>query len=137
LKLPAIATTDETWHVRSGRVVRRPKEPLAPGIESFEQLYDRMLDIGAYNFGAQYQQTPFVHMNDGEVRGGCFAGPDDPCGFPGRWFGTISERRIMAYEVFGLGDHHPAAPPQRLSLEEFARSLECAQAHARSREDDE
>jgi hypothetical protein len=76
-------------------------------------------------------------MNDGEVRGGCFAGPDDPCGFPGRWFGTISERRIMAYEVFGLGDHHPAAPPQRLSLEEFARSLECAQAHARSREDDE
>lgn len=137
LKLPAIATTDETWHVRSGRVMRRPKEPLAPAIESFDQLYDRMLDIGAYNFGAQYQQTPFVHMNDGEVRGGCFAGPDDCWGFPGRWLGTISERRIMAYEVFGLGDLHPAAPPRRLDLKEFARLNENALAHSRSQEDDE
>ena len=75
----------------------------------------------AYNFGAQYQQAPFVHMNDEEVRGGCFGGPDDEWGFPAMWFGRVPERLIMAYEVFGVGEHHPAARPRAMTKEEWER----------------
>ena len=122
LKLPAVAVEDETWPLRGGRYhVRRKREPLAPCIDSLQQLLDRMIDIGAYNFRAQYQQAPFKHLNDEEVRGGCFSGPDDEWGFPPIWFGRISERRIMAYDVFGIGKHNPAASPRELTDEEHER----------------
>ena len=31
------------------------------------------------------------------------------------WFGRVPERRIMAYEVFGVGEHHPAARPRAMT----------------------
>lgn len=122
LNMPAIATDEECWKLNNGRsVVRGKGEALAPRIEDREQLLERMLDIGAYNFGAQYQQAPFKHLNNEEVRGGCFGGPDLKGGVPKIWFGRVSERSIMAYELFGIGDYHPAAPPRRLTLEEWER----------------
>ncbi len=122
LNLPAIAIKDETWPLAGGRTHQRAKgEPLAPSIDSKQQLFERMLDIGAYNFGAQYQQAPFEHLSPDEMRGGCFGGPDDEWGFPIVQFGRVSERAIMAYEVFGVGDHHPAMRPRNFTLEEFER----------------
>ena len=74
LNLPAIAIADEVWRVsRGGVFTRRKGEALAPQIDGRVTLFRRMLDIGAYNFGAQYQQTPFEHMNDDGKRGGYFA----------------------------------------------------------------
>ncbi len=124
LKLPAVAIADETWPLPGGRQhVRLKGEPLAPAIDDRTTLYRRMMDIGAYNFGAQYQQAPFRHMNDKEARGGCFAGPDDALGLPTMWFGRVSERRIMAHEVFGIGDRHPAERPRQITPEEFERLM--------------
>jgi hypothetical protein len=120
--MPAIAMTDERWELSDGRVYLRKKgDALAPDIESRRQLFERMLDIGAYNFGAQYQQAPFKHLNDEEVRGGCFGGPDDEWGFPVMWFGRVPERLIMAHEVFGVGEYHPAARPRAMTREEWER----------------
>lgn len=122
LNMPAIAEVDERWELSDGRVyVRRKGQSLAPQLENRQQLFARMLDIGAYNFGAQYQQRPFLHMNDEEARGGCFAEPDDEWGFPQSSFRLVPEIRIMAHELFGVGEHHPAAPPRELSIEEWER----------------
>lgn len=122
LNMPAIATRNESWKLSDGRTVNRAKgDALAPSIEDRQQLLERMLDIGAYNFGAQYQQAPYVQTNREEIRGGCFGGPDLSDGFPEIWFGRVSERSIMAYELFGIGDYHPAAPPRQLTTEEWER----------------
>lgn len=76
LNLPAIATENEEWKLSRGGVITRQRGlPLAPKIDSWAPLYKRMLDIGAYNFSAQYQQKPYVHMNDEETRGGWFGSP--------------------------------------------------------------
>ena len=79
-----------------------------------------MLDIGAYNFSAQYQQKPYVHMNDEEVRGGWFAQPEE-FGFPMGALCRVPETAILAYELFGIGDRHPAMPARRMSREECER----------------
>ncbi len=122
LNMPAIATADEHWELSNGRSFRRLKgEAMAPEIEDRQALYDRMRDIGAYNFGAQYQQAPFRHMNDLEMRGGCFGGPDNEWGFPPMWFGMVPETKIMAYEVFGVGDYNPAARSREMTAEELER----------------
>ena len=122
LNMPAIATVDKVWELCDGRAVRRLKgQAMAADIEDRRALYERMLDIGAYNFGAQYQQAPFEHMNDKEVRGGCFQTGIDQWDFPEITFGTVAERAIMAYEVFGVGDHHPASKPRRFTEEEAER----------------
>lgn len=124
LKLPAVAVADESWPLPGGgRHVRLKGEALAPAIDDRMTLFRRMMDIGAYNFGAQYQQAPFEHMNDLETRGGCFAGPDDHHGLPTKWFGQVSERSIMAYEVFGIGDRHPAERPRQITRDELERVL--------------
>lgn len=122
LNLPAVATEDERWRLPGGRMqTRRKGEPLASRIDTLGQLYDRMLDIGAYNFAAQYQQAPFEHMNNEGMHGGCFGGPDDEWGFPTMWFGKVAETAIMAHEVFGVGEHHPAAPPREMTTDEWER----------------
>ncbi len=122
LNLPAIAVEDEEWRLSRGRVITRRKgEALAPAIDSRVTLFRRMLDIGAYNFGAQYQQKPFVHMNDEAVRCGYFARPDDAWGFPQAAFYKVPETNIMAYELFGVEKYHPAMPPRRMTMEEWER----------------
>ena len=137
LNLPAIAAADEEWKLsRGGVFTRRKGEPLAPAIDSKLALYGRMLDIGAYNFGAQYQQKPFLHMNDQEARGGCFAEPDDEWGFPQFSFRLVPEIAIMAYELFGVGKVHPAAPPRELSIEEWERLSVWVQDYQRRLRDD-
>lgn len=137
LNMPAIAMSDERWELLNGRVHLRNKgEALAPDIEGRRQLFERMLDIGAYNFGAQYQQAPFEHMNDEEVRGGCFGGPDDEWGFPAMWFGRVPEWLIMAHEVFGVGEHNPAAPPRAMTREEWERYARWTADYQRRLRDD-
>lgn len=122
LNIPAIAVEDETWRLAGCHTHQRRKgDPLAPSIDSKRQLLERMLDIGAYNFGAQYQQAPFEHLSSDEMRGGFFGGPDDEWGFPIKWLGRVSERAIMAYEVFGIGDYNPAMRPRDFTMEELER----------------
>ena len=105
VNLPAIATTDEEWKLSRGGVITRRKGcALAPTIDNRAKLFERMLDIGAYNFGAQYQQKPFEHTNDREARGGCFAEPDDEWGFPQFSF------RLQTHEAFLFGDAVFVAP---------------------------
>ncbi len=138
LNLPAIATRHEEWKLsRAGVFMRNKGEPLAPAIDSKETLYNRMLDIGAYNFAAQYQQAPFEHMNDDEVRGGCFALPDYENGAPNFYFGTVRETTIMAHEVFGVGNHHPATPPRRLSEDDWRELFEDKRDPTQPREEEE
>jgi len=137
LNMPAIARADERWELSDGRVCQREKgDALAPDIEGRRQLFERMLDIGAYNFGAQYQQAPFRHMNDEEMRGGCFAGPDDEWGFPSMWFGKIRETAIMAHEAFGVGDRNPAQPARDMTAEEFERYSRWTEDYQRRLQDD-
>lgn len=137
LNMPAIAMADERWELSDGRVYERRKgNALAPSIESRQQLYERMLDIGAYNFGAQYQQAPFEHISDDGMRGGCFGGPDDPWGFPTMWFGKVAETAIMAHEVFGVGEHHPAKPPRKIAIGEFERYSRWSADYQRRLQDD-
>lgn len=122
LNLPAVATEDEQWTLSRGQVLTRKKfEPLAPAIDRLLTLFERMLDIGAYNFGAQYQQKPFEHMDDDGCRGGMFALPDDQWGFPSFSMRRVLETHIMAYEVFGAGKVHPAMPPRQTTIEEWER----------------
>lgn len=124
LNMPAIATDDESWPLSAGRtIVRRKGEALAPNIEDRQQLFERMLDIGAYNFGAQYQQAPFEYLAPDEMRGGCFSSGDDELGCPTHLLGRVCEREIMAYELFGVGDRHPATRPRALSVEEFEQLM--------------
>ena len=138
LNMPAIATDEERWRLSDGCTrVRKKGQALAPELEGRRQLYERMLDIGAYNFAAQYQQTPYEHMNDKEVRGGCFYDADDQWGFPQMFFGTVPERVIMAYEVFGVGDYHPASRPQKTTEEEFDRYSRWTIDYQRRRNDDQ
>ncbi len=138
LNLPAIAVEDEEWRLSQGRVVTRRKgEALAPAIDSRVTLFRRMLDIGAYNFGAQYQQKPFVHMNDEEVRCGYFAEPDDEWGFPQAAFYKVPERTIMAYELFGVGKQHPARPARRMTTEEWERHAVWTMDYQRRRIEDQ
>ena len=137
LNMPAIAIADEQWKLSDGRICLREKgQALAPDIEGRRQLFERMLDIGAYNFGAQYQQAPFEHMNDEEMRGGCFAGPDDEWGFPSMWFGKVRETAIMAHEVFGVGDRNPAQPARDMTEEEFERYSRWTEDYQRRLQDD-
>lgn len=122
LNMPAIAIKDEEWTLSRGEIFTRKKfEPLAPAIDTQLTLFKRMLDIGAYNFGAQYQQKPFKHLSDDECRGGMFALPDDQWGFPASSVRRVPETHIMAYEVFGAGKFHPAMPPRQMSMEEWER----------------
>lgn len=137
LNMPAIAVTDERWALSNGRAyLRRKGQALAAAIEGRRQLYERMLDIGAYNFGAQYQQAPFEHMNDEAMRGGCFAGPDDEWGFPTMCFGKVAETAIMAHEVFGVGEHHPARPARDMTMDEFERHSRWCEDYQRRLHDD-
>ena len=137
LNLPAIATEDEEWKLsRGGVYTRSTGDPLAPAIDSKLTLFERMLDIGAYNFGAQYQQAPFERMNDEAARGGCFADPDDQWGFPQFSLRLVPEIRIMAYELFGVGEHHPAAPRREMTIEEWERLSVWVQDYQRRLLDD-
>lgn len=137
LNMPAIAMNDERWELSDGRSLTRVKgQAMAPEIEDRLALAERLLDIGAYNFGAQYQQAPFRHMNEKEVRGGCFAGPDDQWGFPSMWFGTVPETIIMGYEVFGVGDRNPGAPARDMTEEEFERHCRWTLNYQRRLQDD-
>ncbi len=36
-------------------------------------------------------------------------------------FGKVAETAIMAHEVFGVGEHHPARPPREITADEFER----------------
>lgn len=123
LNIPAVAVVDETWKLPRGRVhVRRKKEALIPAIEDYRDLFARMIDIGADQFAAQYQQAP-LEESRGEGRTGFFALPDDQWGLPKKAYRYVSEKQIMAYEVFGIGDYHPAAKPREYTAEEWFRMM--------------
>ncbi len=122
LNMPAMAIEDEEWKLSRGQIFTRNKrEALAPQIDNELTLFKRMLDIGAYNFGAQYQQKPFKHLDDDECRGGMFALPDDQWGFPDFSSRRVPETHIMAHEIFGVGKFHPAMPPRQMTMEEWER----------------
>lgn len=56
LTLPAIATHDESYTLRSGKVITRKKgEPLNPQLENLSKLEEIQTALGNYNFQAQYQ----------------------------------------------------------------------------------
>lgn len=122
VKVPALSTEDERWpRLVGGDLVRPKRQYMKSHHGDHVDLYRRLIEMGAYNFSAAYQQAPYRHMNEREVRGGCFDGGDDEYGFPTIWYGTVPEREILAFEVFGYGDRHPAAPARRLTEDEFEK----------------
>ncbi len=70
------------------------------------------------------------------MHGRCFGGPDDEWGFLVTWFGRVPETAILAYEVFGVGDYHPAAPPRGMALEEREQYSRWKYDYHRRLEDD-
>ena len=119
LNLPAIATEDEHWVLSDGRTVDRQQgAALAPELADKQQLYHRLLDVGAYRFGAEYLQDPFEHMNPAEMRSGFFGSRDDDPNELSFWLGNVPESEIMAYEIFDMGPCHPAPPPKYFSIED-------------------
>lgn len=59
LNLPAVASKDETYTLRSGKVLTRKQgEALNPQLENLERLKEIQNTLGNYNFQAQYQQNP-------------------------------------------------------------------------------
>jgi predicted phage terminase large subunit-like protein len=59
LAFPAIGTKDEVIALRNGEVYRRREgEPLQASRECIEVLRRMRDEIGAFNFGSQYQQAP-------------------------------------------------------------------------------
>ena len=58
LKMPAIATEDETWNCGDYIHARKKGEALHPERESIEGLEIRRKALGEYNFSGQYQQEP-------------------------------------------------------------------------------
>lgn len=128
LSLPAIATDDEVWSLSNAQHYTRHKgDALAPQIESREELRERLLQIGASNFAAQYQQAPFIPQNDLEVRCGAFAGNSEN-GLPPIWMGHVSEIEVLLHEVFGEGKFHPAARPVYPTEEEWTAQMEAENA---------
>ena len=95
-------------------------------METREQLRERLLQIGASNFAAQYQQAPFIPEFDDETRFIMYSSlregvrwtPDQ--GRPTVWLGRISESQILLHEVFGEGEH-PCPPDMRhpMTMEEW------------------
>lgn len=119
LNMPAIATAEEQWTLSDGRnLARRQGEALAPELADKQQLYQRMLEIGAYRFGAEFQQNPFENTNEDEMRCGAFGGQEGDPNSPGLWLGRVPESKIMAYEIFGIGECHPAPPPKYFTIED-------------------
>lgn len=139
LNMPAIAVGDERWPSIGGQTIeRRQGSCLAGPVESKQQLFEHMLDIGAYAFGAQFQQAPVRHQEPDERRSGCFVDGTDPYGFETFAMSRVSERAIMAHEVFGVGAQHPARHPKNLTMDEFERlSALTADYQRRLKEDPE
>ena len=118
LSLPAIAPEDEEWALSDGRIVNRRKgDALAPELADMQQIYWRMREVGAYRFSAEYLQEPFKVLDEEEMRRGCFGGGEDDPDGPQFWLGGVPESDIMAYEMFGVGDRHPAPPPIGFPIE--------------------
>lgn len=137
LNMPAIAVSDERWSKIGGQtIVRRRGSCLAGPVESKQQLFEHMLDIGAYAFGAQYQQAPVCNQEPDARRGGCFVDGIDPYGFQTFAMSRVSERAIMAHEVFGVGAQHPARHPEKLTMTEFERLSALTADYQRRLKDD-
>lgn len=117
LNLPAIATHDESWKLGDGFTWRRKKgDALNPARESIASLQQRLIDIGAVNFAAQYLQDPGRALQ--EHLSGTFRLPDKEGAM---YFGHVSQRDVLLHEVFGRGKYHPARQPQNLSPEEWVK----------------
>lgn len=122
ISIPAMSVSDESWPTPTlgKEYIRRFRNHFGPVLGGGEAIYRRLFEVGAYNFAAHYQQAPYKHMNDEEKRGGCFRSPDE-WGFPAWSFRKVPETTILAYEVFGVGDYHPAMPPRQMTMEEYER----------------
>ncbi|MGU3537405.1 hypothetical protein [Methylobacterium sp. A54F] len=125
--LPAVALRDETWPLCHRRpVTRKLGEALRPRHESHEQLIEILKDIGAFNFSAQYLQSP--SSNSAEVRTVFLWSPrptnwSPEMGLGDGGFYTLSEVENILHSVFGIGD-----PPYRTSEEPYYTEEEWSQS---------
>ncbi|MEM6260554.1 MAG: hypothetical protein AAGI37_19945 [Planctomycetota bacterium] len=106
LSLPAVATADESYTLADGRRVgRKLGEVFHPNRENREQLYKLMHQIGAKDFMAQYQQSPYKPGEGNGYHGAItlLRHPDEEP-HPGRndwYFGHIAEEEFVRDKVFG------------------------------------
>ncbi|MBM0202937.1 hypothetical protein JNW90_07390 [Micromonospora sp. STR1s_5] len=134
ISLPAIAETNETWTLSSGVSFDRLKgELLDPERLSLGELRRLLLQMGACNFKAQFQQQPLTPQHPShELRTGAFYYPlghpkarYDERGRPDWWFGKVSETHYILHELFGEQE-----APRRYLESEFEESLEEWEADA-------
>lgn len=117
ISLPAIATDEQIFTLRSGTTWRRARGELLDAQRSPRKvLIEQLKSIGARAFAAQYLQDPARVTHDG--RTGFFLvrqadGTDVPA------LANISETEVLMHEVFGIGDVHPARMVERLTPEEW------------------
>lgn len=120
LSLPAVARQDEAWTLRDGRVLARRKgKVLAPEAEGRDQLRNRLHQINAANFAAQYQQDPRPVAGPGQYRTGAFH-LDSGRGYPQLVFTRVPEANYLQREIFGDEDVFAPPRPRPLSEEEWA-----------------
>ena len=114
LSLPAIALQDECWTLSNGHVFeRKVGEVLAPETENRDQLRERLQQVGAGVFAAQYLQDPRVYDSANECRGGAFF-VDSGRGYPNLIFMNVPEANYLQREIFG--DDNVFAPERQRPL---------------------
>lgn len=119
LSLPAIALRDECWTLPDGRVFeRRRGAALAPETESRDQLRERLQQVGAGVFAAQYLQDPRIYGSPDEHREGAFF-IDSGRGYPNLVFTRVPEANYLQREVFGDNDVFAPERQRQLTPEEW------------------
>ncbi len=119
LVLPAVANRDETWSTSDGNIFRRHRgEALAPETEDLDQLRERLHQVGAGNFTAQYMQDPRLYVHEDECRHGGFNLESDR-GYPRLIFGRFPEANYLRREIFGDTDVFAPGRQRELTPEEW------------------
>lgn len=126
LSLPAIALQDERWTLPDGRVFeRRRGDALAPERENRDLLRERLLQVGARIFAAQYLQGPEICTSADDHRSGAFH-VDSGRGYPSLIFHRIPEANFLQREIFGDEDvfaperERPLTPEEQDAMDRYA-----------------
>jgi len=125
LCLPAVAMRDERFDgVFGNRIVRRRGEALNPARDSLIELRAALMEVGAREFMAQYQQDPYPPGQNSR-RGGAFHIAPHPdadvseCKGAEFFFGRVEEEVFVLDRVFGERTRLRMGPPPTYTVDEW------------------
>lgn len=111
LSIPAVAMRDEVWRLSTGEEFRRgDREVLSEARENRNMLIERLIQMGARDFMAQYQQLPYVPYISGDIVCGTWTYGRYPenwvpgMGMPPFFLGDIPQWVFLLKELFEVGE---------------------------------